>query len=160
MEAMTLMVLGILALGALVAAAWAMAARGKIAAELGECRVELAGARAEGAQRLEFVRRQEAAWDAREREVVGLTEALATARAETGAAIEAQLRSASEANRLLRDETGKLVRALREPHVRGRYGELQLRRVAELAGMSAYCDFCEQDRTVDGEGNPLKPDMV
>ena len=70
MEAMTLMVLGILALGALVAAAWAMAARGKIAAELGECRAELAGARAEGAQRLEFVRRQEAAWDAREREVV------------------------------------------------------------------------------------------
>jgi DNA recombination protein RmuC len=44
--------------------------------------------------------------------------------------------------------------------VRGRYGEMQLKRVAELAGMSAYCDFCEQDSTMDGDGNALRPDML
>lgn len=60
----------------------------------------------------------------------------------------------------LRNETGKLVRALREPQVRGRYGELQLRRVAELAGMSSYCDFAEQPTTRDADGNALRPDMV
>lgn len=60
----------------------------------------------------------------------------------------------------LRSETGKLVRALREPHVRGRYGEIQLRRVAELAGMSAYCDFTEQDQTRASDGAALRPDMI
>ena len=60
----------------------------------------------------------------------------------------------------LRTETGRLVRALREPQVRGRYGEMQLRRVAELAGMTRYCDFTEQDQTRDPEGNALQPDMV
>jgi DNA recombination protein RmuC len=60
----------------------------------------------------------------------------------------------------LRAETAKLVRALREPQVRGRYGEVQLRRVAELAGMSPYCDFAEQEQIRDLDGNPLRPDMV
>ncbi len=71
-----------------------------------------------------------------------------------------QIRGVAEANLLLKDETGKLVRALREPRVRGRYGELQLKRVAELAGMAAYCDFAEQDSTVGPDGAPLRPDMV
>lgn len=60
----------------------------------------------------------------------------------------------------LRAETGKLVRALREPKVRGMYGEVQLKRVAELAGMREYCDFTEQESTRDAEGNALRPDML
>jgi DNA recombination protein RmuC len=76
------------------------------------------------------------------------------------AGLNEQVKAMTEANRLLRDETGKLARALREPHVRGRYGELQLRRVAELAGMSAYCDFSEQESGVDGQGNVTRPDMI
>ncbi len=73
---------------------------------------------------------------------------------------EEKLTGLAAASGDLRLETSKLVRALREPHVRGRYGEVQLRRVAELAGMSAYCDFSEQDRTIDSDGNALRPDMI
>lgn len=60
----------------------------------------------------------------------------------------------------LKSETGKLVRALREPTIRGRYGEMQLKRVAELAGMTAYCDFTEQDQTRGADGAPMRPDMI
>jgi DNA recombination protein RmuC len=71
-----------------------------------------------------------------------------------------QLEQSASASAALLSETGKLTRALREPHVRGRYGEIQLRRVCELAGMSAYCDFAEQQQTIDSDGNALRPDMV
>lgn len=81
-------------------------------------------------------------------------------RTESATAISEQLKAAAEANQFLRMETGKLVRALREPHVRGRYGEIQLKRVAELAGMQAYCDFREQDFSRDGEGQAMRPDMI
>jgi DNA recombination protein RmuC len=56
-------------------------------------------------------------------------------------------------------ETARLVSALRPPHGRGRWGELTLRRVAELAGMSAHCDFTEQASFETEEGR-LRPDMV
>jgi len=65
-----------------------------------------------------------------------------------------------EASDALRDETGRLTRALSRPEVRGQYGEIQLRRVAELAGMTSYCDFTEQAASRDAEGNLLKPDMI
>lgn len=71
-----------------------------------------------------------------------------------------QVRAVAEGNKHLRDETGKLVRALREPQVRGRYGEIQLKKVAELAGMRAYCDFVEQETTRDESGAALRPDMI
>jgi DNA recombination protein RmuC len=82
------------------------------------------------------------------------------ARAESASMLGEHMRGLAEGNQQLRDETSRLARALRDPHVRGRYGEMQLRRVAELAGMQPYCDFAEQADVVDGEGNRSRPDMV
>jgi len=60
----------------------------------------------------------------------------------------------------LRKETGSLVTALRTPHVRGGWGELQLKRVIELAGMLEHCDFVAQASERDGDGKLLRPDVV
>lgn len=60
----------------------------------------------------------------------------------------------------LRQETGTLSTALRQPRPRGSWGELTLRRAVELAGMSAHCDFEEQLTIVASEGNRLRPDLV
>jgi DNA recombination protein RmuC len=61
---------------------------------------------------------------------------------------------------LLTTETRKLTDALRKPEVRGRYGEIQLQRVAEIAGMASYCDFDTQRTIRSGAGATLRPDMV
>jgi len=62
--------------------------------------------------------------------------------------------------RALAEETRRLSDALRKPEVRGRYGEIQLQRVAEVAGMTAYCDFATQASVKDGDGRTLRPDMI
>jgi DNA recombination protein RmuC len=65
----------------------------------------------------------------------------------------------AEANEKLRTETGALVTALRKPNTRGQWGQMQLRKVVELAGMVRHCDFTEQASFAGGE-QTLRPDMV
>jgi len=75
-------------------------------------------------------------------------------------AIGERLREVAEGQERLRAETGSLVTALRAPNVRGQWGEMQLRRVVELAGMLEYCDFRTQESVRDDEGGLLRPDLV
>jgi DNA recombination protein RmuC len=70
------------------------------------------------------------------------------------------LESMAEAQRILQSETRNLVQALRRPEVRGQWGEMTLKRLAELAGMVEHCDFFEQEQVRGEEGQALRPDMV
>ena len=82
-------------------------------------------------------------------------------RVETGAQLMQKIASLDTAGQGLRDETRRLTDALKRPGVRGRWGELQLKRVVELSGMIEHCDFTEQ-RTIQGgedEGR-IRPDVI
>ncbi len=86
---------------------------------------------------------------------------LEKSRQEAYGGLREQLGAMLTDQRQLRAETANLVKALRRPEVRGQWGELQLRRVAELAGMANHCDFTEQTTiSATADAGALRPDMV
>jgi DNA recombination protein RmuC len=84
---------------------------------------------------------------------------LEQARDQAYGSLKSEVERLARLSEQLRGETGNLVNALRSPQVRGRWGEVTLHRVVELAGMAEHCDYVEQV-TVETEGGRLRPDMV
>ena len=84
---------------------------------------------------------------------------LEKSRSEAYGSIRTQIEAMQDSQKSLQQETQNLVKALRRPEVRGRWGEITLRRLVELAGMVEHCDFQEQVHST-GEGQILRPDMI
>jgi DNA recombination protein RmuC len=81
-------------------------------------------------------------------------------RAETGAELVQRITALDQVGQSLQTETRRLVDALKRPGVRGRWGELQLRRAVELAGMIEHCDFDEQQTITSSDDRRLRPDVI
>jgi DNA recombination protein RmuC len=171
------------------AAAW-LVAGARRAAETARLEAQLEAAFVSSSEKLELVERTQAEWEERFRALSSETltqnqsrflelaqtqlkpieetlrrfgehtNALEQSRKQAYGELYGQVRTLSEGQEKLRSETGNLVTAMRAPHVRGRWGEIQLKRVVELAGMVAYCDFVEQSSGRDDDGRLLRPDLI
>jgi DNA recombination protein RmuC len=84
-------------------------------------------------------------------------EEIEKARLQAYTSFTSQVHTIIESQKELRSETSNLVKALRNPTVRGQWGEMQLKRVVEMAGMISHCDFMEQVTSTDGK---YRPDMI
>jgi DNA recombination protein RmuC len=152
----------LLVLGLLVGAAlgWSLARShtGDAAAEARLLRERLAVADAEAGRRDDLV-----VTVAPLRDALGKVEShlrdLEQARVGAYSTLSEQVRAMASTGEALRDQTASLVTALRAPQARGRWGEMQLRRVVELAGMVEHCDFSEQE-SVTGDLGTQRPDLV
>jgi DNA recombination protein RmuC len=82
-----------------------------------------------------------------------------SARQEAYGSLRSEVQLLATTNKELREETGSLVNSLKQPQVKGKWGELTLRRAVELAGMSPHCDF-EEQQSVDTEQGRLRPDLI
>ncbi len=118
------------------------------------------------AQLGEFNRGAEASLEAKRTAVDALVKPIGDTLGKMGALLEATEKTRREdyanlaaVHQVLNETTGRLVRALHHSSARGQWGELQLRRVVEMAGMLEHCDFDEQV-TVGGEGGRFRPDLV
>ncbi|GAA1918128.1 hypothetical protein GCM10009737_19470 [Nocardioides lentus] len=148
--ALALLLLG-LVLGGLLGVAWARRTAGEEAATT----VRTALPAALGA--LERRAAGDAAVQEGLRRLGAQVDELDRARAETRGELRAQVAEITRSTEALRRETGSLATALRRPQVRGRWGELHLRRAVELAGLVDRCDFTEQAQVA---GGALRPDLV
>lgn len=93
------------------------------------------------------------------KEVDGTVKEMEKSRVSAYASLTEQVKHLLDAQKKLETETASLVHSLRIPAARGNWGEIQLRRVVEMAGMMEYCDFVEQE-TLVADGNRLRPDML
>jgi DNA recombination protein RmuC len=163
--------------GALAAALWAARANAPVREELARSRAELAGqagqADTAARQRESFVALSTEVLQNSQKSFLDLVRPVETSlkqvdeklrsmeKEREGAyrELKSQVVTMGQASERLRTETATLSQALRAPHTRGRWGEIHLKRVVELSGMQAHCDFVEQT-TIGAEGGVLRPDLI
>ncbi len=162
------------AIGGLAVALAAARSTGRLRETLARTQSELDGrAEAGSRQRESFVALSGEVLDRTQKSFIELTRPMESTLKQLDARLQAmekeregayrelrtQVASMGQANERLRTETATLSQALRAPHTRGRWGEIHLKRVIELAGMQPHCDFVEQTM-VAGEGAVVRPDLI